>query len=54
MAKIWPPYYFGSPGVKIILVEAEKVKKIDYFLCSSYTSQFLSDLFYIWCMDWWV
>ena len=52
MAKIWTPYYFGSPGVKIMLMGVKNAKY--FFLCSSYRPQFLSDLFYIWCMDWWL
>ena len=31
MARTWPPYYFGSPGVKIMLMGVKKVKKFDYF-----------------------
>ena len=33
MANIWPPYYFGSPGVKIMLMEVKNVNNFDYFLC---------------------
>ena len=47
MAEIWPPYSFGSPGVKIMLWGVKNVKNFDYCLCSSCRAQFLSDLFYI-------
>ena len=29
MAEIWPPYYFGSPGVKIMFWGVKNVKKFD-------------------------
>ena len=49
MAEIWPPYSFGSPGVKIILRGVKNIKNFDYCLCSSlcssFRAQFLSDLF---------
>ena len=54
MAEIWPPCSFGSPGVKIRLWGIKNIKNFDYCLCSSYTEQFLSDLYYIWCMNWWL
>ena len=31
MAEIWPPYYFGSPGVKIMLWGVNNVKNLDYW-----------------------
>ena len=46
MAQIWPPYYFGSPGVKIMLwgVKTSNIlTNFDYCLCSSCTAQFPSD-----------
>ena len=33
MAEIWPPYSFGSPGVKIMLWGVKNIKY--YPLCSS-------------------
>ena len=47
MAEIWPPYCFGSPGVKIMFWGAKNIKNFDYCLCSSCRAQFLSELFYI-------
>ena len=32
----------------------KNVKHFEYCLCSSCRAQFLSDLFYIYCMNWWV
>ena len=44
MAEIWPPYYFGSPGITIMLWGVKNVKNFDYCLCSSCRAQFLSYL----------
>ena len=41
VVEIWPPRYFGSPGVKIMPWRVKNVKHFDYCLCSSCRAQFL-------------
>ena len=36
MAEIWPPYSFGSPGIKVMLWGVKNIKNIDFCLCSSF------------------